>query len=234
MYNFLKIYMSIYYKYEKRNYSFSYVVFYRECVFMNLEEKIEKAKVWNLRSNVVMGIGMSLTWPVIQVWMIQHISGDFYKIVVFIQELLALLFFVLLDKKDEKGLPINLIKARRYFIPFVVIDILLLLFSNFMYFIPEVRFILVTIANGSSSVIWVLVMQDIFNQVISGTNLTVFTNKLEKVHKFGSIAGITILLFLDLSLEAALVIQSFAFVYMAYYDVKIYKLLLPELPEYRK
>lgn len=43
------------------------------------EEKLEQAKSWNLRTNIVMGIGMAMTVPVIHIWMIQYISADFYR-----------------------------------------------------------------------------------------------------------------------------------------------------------
>lgn len=65
--------------------------------------KIEKTKLWNLRTSLIMGIGMALTVPVIHVYMIQHISAEFYKTVVFLEEILALISFILLDKKNKSG-----------------------------------------------------------------------------------------------------------------------------------
>lgn len=201
---------------------------------MTLQEKIELAKLWNLKANAVIGVGMALTVPVIHVYMIQHISADFYKIVIFLEQILALLSFILLDKKNEKNEPINLIRIRRYFVPIVIVDIFLFFCSNAFYWYPEIRFILITILDGTSSIIWVLVMQDVFNQVLSGTDLTVFTNKLQKTERIGSVVGVTVLVFVDLSLEMALLLQITAYSYMAIYDIKIYKMLTPELPEYKK
>lgn len=83
-------------------------------------ENLEKMKTLNIQINLVMGIVMSFTSPVIHVAMIQAISADFYKIVMFTSEIISIFIFFYIDKRDKDDSPVNLKKARLYFLPIVV------------------------------------------------------------------------------------------------------------------
>lgn len=190
---------------------------------MNKEELSYYQRI-NLRANLIMGLVMAYTGPLTHVYMIQHISTGFFKVVAFLNELLVLLIFFYLDKRDENGNPKILKKLRLYFAPIVVGGCIALIVANTMGLIDvRIRFIVLATIDGMFSYLWKVCMQDLWNNLINGTDLTAWTNKIDKYDRLGAIIGATAVLFMNPDIEVALGIQCIAYLYMGYCDYKIWK-----------
>lgn len=178
----------------------------------------------NLRSTLILGLVMAGTSPIIHVYMIQQISTDFYKLVAFINELLLLFVFFVLDKRDDDGNPKVLKRLRVYFVPVVVVGCLVFVAANLTgIFDVRVRFLILCTVDGVVTYLWKIAMNDLWNNLISGTDLTAWINRCEKYDRLGAIVGATIILFVDLWIEVALMAQCIAYIYMGYCDYRIYQ-----------
>lgn len=189
-------------------------------------KNLEKMKTLNIQINFIMGIIMSFTSPVIHVAMIQAISADFYKIVMFTSEIISIFIFFYIDKRDKDDSPVNLKKARLYFLPIVVGGCTCFIVANISgMFDPRVRFLILASVEAFFSFLWATIMKDLFNQLIHSTDLTAFCNKVGKFDRVGRFIGAALILVVNLGLEAALLIQIIGYVSMGVVDYKIYKTL---------
>lgn len=178
----------------------------------------------NLRANAVMGLVMAATSPIVHVQMIQEVSVDFYKFIAFLNELLVLIIFFYLDKRDEDGSPKIIKKLRLYFFPIVVCGCISFIAANFMGLIDvRVRFIIIASTEGIFGYLWKVSMEDLWNNLIHRTDLTAWINKIGKYDRLGAIVGATAILFITPELEVALGVQCLAYVYMGYCDYRIWK-----------
>ena len=178
----------------------------------------------NLRANAVMGLVMAATSPIVHVQMIQEVSVDFYKFIAFLNELLVLIIFFYLDKRDEDGSPKIIKKLRLYFLPIVVCGCISFIAANFMGLIDvRVRFIIIASTEGIFGYLWKVSMEDLWNNLIHRTDLTAWINKIGKYDRLGAIVGATAILFITPELEVALGVQCLAYVYMGYCDYRIWK-----------
>jgi len=196
---------------------------------------IEKAKQINLTSGFIISLFLTVTNPTIHVYMIQSISTEFYKVIEFLNNFLGLSIFFLIDKKDENGFPVFLYSLRKYFVLIIIIGTSLFVLSNFLgLYDTRIRFVMLAIIEGTSSLIWGTIIGDLFNQVIHNTDLSLYFNKAGKYDKVGSIIGAFLMLIVDLNIEIVLGIQCLIYIYMAYCDIRIYNLLTKEIKDYIK
>ena len=178
----------------------------------------------NLLASFIMSFVMATTFPFIHVYMIQHISVDFFKIVTFLNEISIMIILFWLDKKDENNNPKIIRKLRFYFIPVVVGGCIFFIFANISGMIDvRIRFIVIATLDGIFGYLWKICMQDLWNNLIHKTNLTVWTNKISKWNKIGAVAGASIILFINIGIEIALTLQCVAYCYLGYTDYLTYK-----------
>ena len=191
-----------------------------------MNENIKKCMSWNLKSNAMMGFIMSFTSPVIHVYMIQSIEESFYKIVMFLTELIHVFIFFYIDKRDEEDQPVTLKKVRLYFLPIVVCGCFCFIIANIFGMIDvRVRFLVLASVEAFFSFLWMTIMNDLFNQFIHASDLTAFTNRIGKVDRIGGLLGSCCILVVNLGIEAALILQMIGYVTMGFVDYKIYKVL---------
>ena len=76
--------------------------------------------------------------------------------------------------------------------------------------------------NGVVSYLWKTCMNDLWNNLINGTDLTAWINSCNKYDRIGAAVGATLILFMDLGIELALAMQCAVYIYMGYVDYKIY------------
>lgn len=187
---------------------------------------LEQMKKLNIQINFIMGVVMCFTSPVIHVAMIQAVSEDFYKIVMFVEESISIFIFFYIDKRDKDGSPTNLKKIRLYFLPIVILGCTCFVIANIFGMIDvRVRFLILASVEAFFSFLWATIMRDLFNQFIHATDLTAFTNTVGKWDRVGRIIGGALLLCVNLGLEAALIIQTIGYVSMGFVDYKIYTTL---------
>jgi len=178
----------------------------------------------NLKATLILGLVMAASSPLIHVYMIQSISTDFYKLVAFLNELLLLFVFFVLDKRDEDGNPKVLKRLRVCFVPVVVVGCLVFVVANLTgMFDVRIRFLILCTVDGVVTYLWKIAMNDLWNNLISGTDLTAWINKCGKYDRLGAIVGATAIHFVNLSVEIALMAQCIAYIYMGYCDYRIYK-----------
>lgn len=191
-----------------------------------MNKNIEKCMTWNIQINAIMGFIMSFTSPVIHVYMIQSIEESFFKIVMFLTEVISVFIFFYIDKRDEKNQPVNLKKIRLHFLPVVICGCLCFIIANIFGMIDvRVRFLILASVEAFFSFLWATIMRDIFNQFIHATDLTSFTNRVGKIDRIGRLLGGCLILVVNLGIEAALVLQMIGYVSMGVVDYRIYKTL---------
>ena len=177
----------------------------------------------NLKLNTIIGAVFAATAPLIHVYMIQHINTDFFKIINFLDEALVFGIIYMLDKKDENGNPKILRKLRLYFIPIIVTGMVAFIFANLLGLLDvRIRFLMLSTINGVVSYLWKTCMNDLWNNLINGTDLTAWINSCNKYDRIGAAVGATLILFMDLGIELALAMQCAVYIYMGYVDYKIY------------
>lgn len=192
---------------------------------MDKEKKELEYYQWiNLKASLVLGFVMALSSPIVHIWMVQQISTDFYKLVAFCNELVILLIFFVLDKRDENGNPRILKKLRIYFVPIIVIGCSVFIVANIFGVLDvRIRFLILCTLDGMVSYLWKVAMNDLWNNLISGTDLTAWVNRIGKYDRLGAIVGATVILFINLHIEIALALQCVAYCYMGYCDYRVYK-----------
>lgn len=178
----------------------------------------------NLIASFIMAFVMASTSPFVHVYMIQHISVDFYKIVNFLNEISIMAILFWLDRKDENNNPKIIRKLRFYFIPIVIGGCILYITANISGLIDvRIRFIILSTLDGIFGYLWKICMEDLWNNLIHNTDLTAWANKISKWDRIGAAIGATIVLFANIGIEIALTIQCLAYCYLGYTDYISYK-----------
>ena len=167
-------------------------------------------------SNFVMDIVMCATWPIIQVYMIQHIDEEFYKQILLLESVLGIVMYWALTNTSL------LEKARNKFWLVVGLGSAAMLFVNLYIFIylgdVKFRFIFMTLSQAIFSCLWMNVMKDSYNQVFQKSKLTKRLNGNTMWNKLGKLVGGSLTLLFPMSIETAISLQCIAYVIMAFIE----------------
>ena len=164
-------------------------------------------------SNFFMDVIMCASWPIVQVYMIQHIDEAFFKQILLLESCLGILMYWSLASTSL------LKKARKYFWFVVGGGSFMMLFVNLYIFIylgnVEYRFIFMTISQAIFSCLWMGVMKDSYNQIFQKSKLTKRLNGNTMWNKLGKLLGSSMTILFPMSVEMAISLQCIAYIIMA-------------------
>ena len=164
-------------------------------------------------SNFFMDMVMCATWPIVQVYMIQHIDETFFKHILLLESALGIFMYWALSSTSL------LKKAREKFWLVVGGGSLMMLFINLYIFIylgnVEYRFIFMTISQAIFSCLWMNVMKASYNQIFQKLKLTRRLNGNTMWNKIGKIVGSSLTILFPMSIDMAISFQCVAYVIMA-------------------
>lgn len=164
-------------------------------------------------SNFVMDIIMCMTWPGIQVYMIQHISDQFFKEIVLMESIMGIFMYWALTNTNI------LERARERFWLVVGLGSGAMLFTNIFVFIylgsVEYRFIFMTISQAIFSCLWMNTMKDSYNNIFQKSKLTKRLNGNVMWNKLGKLIGGGIAVLITIPIDISICMQCIAYVIMA-------------------
>ena len=183
----------------------------------------EKLLKFYLVSYFTVSLFQSFTSSVIHIYMIKHISEEFFKIYRSLDMLMPII--ILLYFKKE----IKIIKLRRHFTPIIGLTTLAFTIANIGgMFSPEFRFIVICLLEGFGTCLWIMVMNDLFNNTFKNTELTVWDNKNKLFNMTGMFLGALIVVFMNVDINTCLIIQCIAYAYTGVVDYITFKTLKDE------
>lgn len=160
----------------------------------------------------------SATTPLVNIFFIQKVSTTTFSIVNWVSIILTLLMsHVLKDKKNRDIL-------EKFFLLVIILDtVIFLLISIAGEYYINIRFFGLAILNGTTTAIWICVMQSNINKVIMGEELTDFQTHKNYLSSIAELIGATIAILLtkiDIGIEMLMFIQIVASVSMGFFDYR--------------
>lgn len=150
---------------------------------------------------------------VVQIYMIKHISEQFFKVYRSLDMLIPIV--ILLYFKSN----VKIVKLRRYFAHIIGFSTIAFTIANIGgMWSPEFRFMTICLIEGFGSFLWIMVMDDLFNQIFQKTDLTVWNNKNQLYRMSGVFIGALIVISVDIDVNTCLILQCIAYVYLGVMD----------------
>lgn len=180
-----------------------------------------------LYSYAVIAAFQGFCGSVIQIFMIKHISETFFKVYRSLDMLIPII--ILLYFKSN----VKIIKLRRYFLHIIGFSTIAFTLANIGgMWSPEFRFITICVLEGFGSFLWIMVMDDLFNQIFQKTDLTVWNNKSQLYKMIGVFIGTVIVINIDIEVNTCLILQCVAYAYLGVIDWLIFKKFKDEYKVY--
>lgn len=179
-------------------------------------------KFWYLIGPVMLSFSFAATYPIVQIYFINLIGPKVLAMSNILGTFLSIIVNWTVPKKNMKSW------YRKHFLLIVISDIFLTyLFTFFGYQYPEIRFLGFSFLNAVSTCLWVMVMRNVVNRIITdGDQRTDFDALVEYTTLSGSLAGaITAFIFDDVSVEYCLVFQCIANTVFGMTDIYIFRRL---------
>lgn len=181
-----------------------------------------------IKNNVYVGVIInyllfSATTPLVNIYFIQKVSTVTFSIVNWVSIVLTLLMNKLLKNKSNRDI------LERFFLLIIIVDTILFLLVSFIgeYYI-DFRFFGLAVLNGTTTAIWMCIMQSNINKVFSGEELTNFQTYQEYLISIAQLIGASIAVVLtkiDIDINILMLIQIIASVTMGYFDFKTIKII---------
>ena len=180
-----------------------------------------RQKRWLLIGPVVFSFAFALTAPVIQIHFIRLIDSN----ILAISNMLTVGIMAVVNTSVTKEKFLTWYSKHFTFI--VLSDILLFFIVSCAGMeMAAARYIGMAIINALSTTLWMCVMRNSINSVISGEELTIWQSLSNSYELYASLAGgVVILLIGDINIEVAIAIQCLANLFMGLTDLQARKLL---------
>ena len=188
------------------------------------ENEIKKYQLIGLVGGFILHLVISSTFPTINVYMIKHISTDFFKITVLIESIVSFVIYYIMNKRDSMNNLIILEKIRTHFVK-------VLIFSNIIYVtaniagisVPEIRFLILSSFDCIAMCLWDIIMSDLWNNILEKSEITDYNNRQRKYNTGARILGAGFAVLTDFNIVICLVLQSIAFLVLSISDYIVYK-----------
>jgi len=181
-----------------------------------------KEKFWYLIGPVMLSFSFAATSPIVQIYFISLIGPKVLAMSNILGTFLSIIVNWTVPKKNMKSW------YRKHFLLIVISDTLLTyVFTFFGYQYPEIRFLGFSFLNAVSTCLWVMVMRNVVNRIITdGDQRTDFDALVQYTTLSGSLAGaVTAFVFSDIPVEYCLVFQCIANTLFGLTDIYIFKRL---------
>ena len=173
----------------------------------------EKLLQFYLVSYFVVSAFQGFTGSVIHIYMIKHISEEFFKVYRALAMLMPIITLLYFKQK------VKVVKLRRYFTKIIGCTTIAFTIANIGgMFSPEFRFITICILEGFGACLWVMIMNDLFNNTFKNTDLTIWNNKNKLFNMVGVFIGTLIVICVNVDVNTCLIMQCFAYVYLGIVD----------------
>lgn len=167
----------------------------------------------------------SFTSPIIIVTMISEVDPIYYQASRLIEYGLGGVINVWINKNK-----LNLLK--KYFAYLCIADCSLTIICNYMFaHIPNYRFIAISLLNVIISSLIFRIIDDIMNNLTTGSNLSILNGKREGFEQISTLIGTALIMLvtylnLDISCDTALTLQCIAFIIACITSIFITKRLI--------
>lgn len=180
-------------------------------------------KTYLIIGPTVMSFIYAVTSPIIQIYFMKLVSIEILSISNAITIALAAIVNSTVPSTTMKNI------YRRYFFKIVIVDIICFCIISVMSVeYVTVRFIGFAIINAISTNLWMIVLKDAINHVLSGSELTNWTAFSTSFELYASLLGCILATFIGLSIEVCILLQCAANILMGYSDLKAFCLLKNE------
>ena len=180
-----------------------------------------KEKTWYVIGPTILSFAFALTTPTIYVYFISLIEPKILALANIIGTALSAIVNYSIPKEHMKEW------YRKHFLSIILIDILCFhLITFFGYEYPEIRFIGFAIINAVSTCLWVMIMRNTANRIITdGDARTDFDALNRYLTLTACLIGAVLAFIITLPVETCLVIQCIANAFMGFADWKAFRLL---------
>ena len=195
----------------------------------DLEPKVINLIKWNIIIEGVAVIIFAFTSPIIIITMISEVDPIYYQASRLIEYGLGGFINLWINKNK-----LNLL--RKYFSYLCIADCSLTIICNYMFaHMPNYRFIAISILNVLISSLVFRIIDDIMNNLTTGSNLSVLNGKREGFEQVSTLVGTILIMLvtylnLNISCDTALTLQCIAFIIVCIAELFITKKLI----KYRK
>lgn len=143
----------------------------------------------------------NLALPVVQLYMASHVSQNFFTASFMIELIIGLVINMASSRKFINAL-------YKYMSIVAIVNCIIMIMVNLIVSDDaNTRYIIIAICNPLIDAVTYKIIGDAFNNVCSGTNLTILNERSEGVYKVGMLLGFIISFFVTMDIITALVIQ---------------------------
>ena len=181
---------------------------------------LEKFKKLQLLVVFINSLVFVYSGSLVRLFIIREIDDDFYKFIVWLEQILLILVFLFVDRKSI------LDKLRDNFNKVVLLSISIFVAGNLAgLFCIEVRVVITTISDCVTEYLWFITIDDMWNNILSKSDITLWNNRQQKFRAIGAIIGSSLLLVYSCSFDQCLIIQAVIYSFCGLTDLYIFNKL---------
>lgn len=163
---------------------------------------------------------ISMSEPTIKIWMVSHVNPIYYKISIIIECIIGIIINMLMGKD-------SLQKLKRYFVYICLLDSILMFIINLIITDDaNIRFIIISISYPLITALMIKIIIDVYNNLTSGSSLTILGERRSGINKLGFIAGVIISMIIEIDLNTALILQLLGIIIETFSSIFIRKRLM--------
>lgn len=163
---------------------------------------------------------ISMSEPTIKIWMVSHVNPIYYKVSIIIECIIGIIINMLIGKD-------SLQKLKRYFVYICLLDSILMFIINLIVTDDaNIRFIILSISYPLITALMIKIIIDVYNNLTSGSSLTILGERRSGINKLGFIAGVIISMIIEIDLNTALILQLLGIIIETFSSIFIRKRLM--------